>query len=99
MQEDTKIKFFYISLLIATLHNSALTEPILNESNIENRKISYEKYCAECHGYKLQGTAHGSSLSDENFFNNLGQNEKKLYQEIISTMPPGKIGTIQKEDY
>ena len=30
---------------------------------------------------------------------NLGQNEKKLYQVTISTMPPGKIGAIQKEDY
>ncbi|HIL26400.1 MAG TPA: hypothetical protein EYG21_03265, partial [Nitrospinaceae bacterium] len=93
------MKVFYISLLIATFHNSGFAEPILNESNIENGKINYENNCAECHGYKLQGTAHGSSLSDENFFNNLGQSEKKLYQEIISTMPPGKIGTIQKEDY
>ena len=84
---------------MATLHNSAFTEPMLNDSDIEHGKISYEKYCAECHGYKLQGTAHGSSLSDENFFMNLGQNEKKLYQVTISTMPPGKIGVIQKEDY
>ena len=88
-----------MSLLIAIFHNSGFAEPILNESNIENGKINYENNCAECHGYKLQGTAHGSSLSDENFFNNLGQSEKRLYQEIISTMPPGKIGTIQKEDY
>ena len=84
---------------MATLHNSAFTEPMLNDSDIEHGKISYEKYCAECHGFKLQGTAHGSSLSDENFFKNLGQNEKKLYQVTISTMPPGKIGIIQKEDY
>jgi len=84
---------------MATLHNSAFTEPMLNDSDIEHGKISYEKYCAECHGFKLQGTAHGSSLSDENFFKNLGQNEKKLYQVTISTMPPGKIGVIQKEDY
>jgi len=84
---------------MAILHNSAFTEPMLNDSDIEHGKISYEKYCAECHGFKLQGTAHGSSLSDENFFKNLGQNEKKLYQVTISTMPPGKIGVIQKEDY
>ena len=84
---------------MATLHNSAFTEPMLNDSDIEHGKISYEKYCAECHGFKLQGTAHGSSLSDENFFKNLGQNEKKLFQVTISTMPPGKIGVIQKEDY
>ena len=84
---------------MATLHNSAFTEPMLNDSDIEHGKISYEKYCAECHGFKLQGTSHGSSLSDENFFKNLGQNEKKLYQVTISTMPPGKIGVIQKEDY
>ena len=84
---------------MATLHNSAFTKPMLNDSDIEHGKISYEKYCAECHGFKLQGTAHGSSLSDENFFKNLGQNEKKLYQVTISTMPPGKIGVIQKEDY
>jgi len=31
---------------MATLHNSAFTEPMLNDSDIEHGKISYEKYCA-----------------------------------------------------
>ena len=95
-----KIKIFFISLLIIIpVHKTGLTEPLHNMSNIEIGKIAYEKYCAECHGYKLRGTAHGSNLSDNNFLQKLGKNPDKLYQEIVSTMPPGKIGIIEKNDY
>jgi alcohol dehydrogenase (cytochrome c) len=95
-----KIKIFFISLLIIIpIHKTGLTESLHNMSNIEIGKIAYEKYCAECHGYKLRGTAHGSNLSDNNFLQKLGKNPDKLYQEIVSTMPPGKIGIIEKKDY
>ena len=95
-----KIKIFFISLLIIIpIHKTGLTESLHNMSNIEIGKIAYEKYCAECHGYKLRGTAHGSNLSDNNFLQKLGKNPNKLYQEIVSTMPPGKIGIIEKKDY
>ena len=95
-----KIKIFFISLLIIIpIYKIGLAEPVHNLPNIDIGKIAYEKYCAECHGYKLQGTAHGSNLSDNNFLQKLGKNPDKLYQEIISTMPPGKIGNIEKKDY
>ena len=58
-----------IFCLTIALGNFTNAETLYSISNIDNGKLAYEEFCAECHSISLRGSAHGNELIGKNIIN------------------------------
>jgi alcohol dehydrogenase (cytochrome c) len=62
--------------------------------------VSYEQYCASCHGQALTGASTGPALTGDGFANRWDtQHAGALVQLIASSMPPGGAPALQPSDF
>ena len=88
-----------IFCLTIAFGNFTNAETIYSISNIDNGKVAYEKFCAECHSISLRGTAHGNELVGKNFLNKWNNKFNELFININQTMPPGNNNKVEYIDY
>ena len=83
-----------IFCLTIAFGNFTNAETIYSISNIDNGKVAYEEFCAECHSISLRGTAHGNELVGKNFLNKWNNKFNELFININQTMPPGNNNKV-----
>ncbi len=60
----------------------------------------YERYCVDCHGPGLRGSAHGPELAGAEFLGLWGsRSTEDLFLRIKKTMPPGGNADLTDTDY
>ncbi len=63
-------------------------------------QAAYEESCAECHGTRLQGGAHGPALSGVSFSSVWGERSADdLFEFVRAEMPPGQVGALGDDVY
>ena len=63
-------------------------------------RAAYQQACAECHGPRLQGGAHGPALSGLAFTSVWGERTAdELFDYLRSEMPPGQAGSLGDAAY
>ncbi|MDP6579502.1 MAG: PQQ-binding-like beta-propeller repeat protein [Vicinamibacterales bacterium] len=63
-------------------------------------KAAYEESCAECHGTRFQGGAHGPALSGVSFSSVWGERSADdLLEFVRAEMPPGRAGSLGDDVY
>jgi alcohol dehydrogenase (cytochrome c) len=63
-------------------------------------RAAYQQACAECHGPRLQGGAHGPALSGISFTSVWGERSAdELFEYLRSEMPPGQAGSLGDAAY
>ena len=66
----------------------------------ETGQTAYREACAECHGTRLQGGAHGPALSGVSFTSVWGsRSADDLFQYIRAEMPPGQSQSLSDAAY
>ena len=88
-----------IFCLTIAFGNFINAETLYSISNIDNGKLAYEEFCAECHSISLRGSAHGNELIGKNFLNKWNNKFNELFININQTMPPGNSNKVEYTDY
>ena len=61
---------------------------------------AYQAQCAECHGSRLEGSAHGPALTGSTFDSVWGdRSAAELVEYLQAEMPPGQEGQLGEETY
>ncbi len=61
---------------------------------------AYQAQCAECHGQRLEGSAHGPALTGTTFDSVWGERSvAELVDYLQAEMPPGREGQLGEETY
>ncbi len=61
---------------------------------------AYQTACAECHGARLEGSAHGPTLTGTSFDSVWGtRSDDELVEYLQAEMPPGREGQLGAEAY
>ena len=61
---------------------------------------AYQAACAECHGARLEGSAHGPTLTGTSFDSVWGtRSDDELVEYLQAEMPPGREGQLGAEAY
>ena len=61
---------------------------------------AYQAACAECHGARLEGSAHGPALTGTSFDSVWGtRSDDELVEYLQAEMPPGREGQLDAEAY
>ena len=61
---------------------------------------AYQAQCAECHGSRLEGSAHGPVLTGTSFASVWGERSvAELAEYLQAEMPPGREGQLGEETY
>ena len=61
---------------------------------------AYQAQCAECHGSRLEGSAHGPALTGSTFSSVWGERSvAELVEYLQAEMPPGQEGQLGEETY
>ena len=61
---------------------------------------AYQAQCAECHGQRLEGSAHGPALTGTAFDSAWGERSvAELAEYLQAEMPPGMEGQLGEETY
>ena len=61
---------------------------------------AYQAQCAECHGSRLEGSAHGPALTGSTFSSVWGERSvAELVEYLQAEMPPGQEGQLGEEAY
>ncbi len=61
---------------------------------------AYQAACAECHGARLEGSAHGPALTGTSFTSAWGaRSDDELVEYLQAEMPPGREGQLGAETY
>jgi len=82
--------FLTVTLFVGAMTTSVITRAVFTEAQTESGAAHYPQYCAECHGVKLQGSAHGPELAGPNFLKKWGNRTvAELFVLITETMSAG----------
>ena len=85
-----------ISLLLVAIVLATEATEATEASGSVGRSI-YEQQCVECHGMKMQGTAHGLDLSTTSLLRKWeNASVESFVRLVVDTMPGGKPGSLDK---
>ena len=84
------VGFFGLTLSVAA---AGRAQPVTEQA-------AYQGACAECHGTRLQGGAHGPALTGVSFSSVWGgRSADDLFDYVRREMPPGQGGSLRDESY
>ena len=84
------VGFFGLTLSVAAAGGA---QPVTEQA-------AYQGACAECHGTRLQGGAHGPALTGVSFSSVWGgRSADDLFDYVRREMPPGQGGSLRDESY
>ena len=84
------VGFFGLTLSVAAAGGA---QPVTEQA-------AYQGACAECHGTRLQGGAHGPALAGVSFSSVWGgRSADDLFDYVRREMPPGQGGSLSDESY
>ena len=81
--------------LVLVLAGAWVFPTVASAEQPSNGRAVYRQACAECHGPRLQGGAHGPALSGLAFTSVWGERSPdELFEYLRTEMPPGQAGAI-----
>ena len=102
MIEDvtTNWKLAPISALILAAAVAVAPQAAAQEAAAGPGAAAYQAQCAECHGQRLEGSAHGPALTGTAFDSVWGERSvAELVEYLQAEMPPGREGQLGAETY
>ena len=102
MIEDvtTNWKLAPICALILAAAVAAAPQAAAQEAAAGPGAAAYQAQCAECHGQRLEGSAHGPALTGTAFDSVWGERSvAELVEYLQAEMPPGREGQLGAETY
>lgn len=74
--------------------------PTFTPAQAAQGAVSYEQYCASCHGRDLSGSAQGPALSGDMYLARWNYRSVTMLHDLIrATMPPGGAPALQSADF
>ncbi len=86
--------------LVLVLAGACAFPTVASAEQPADGRAVYQQACAECHGPRLQGGAHGPALSGLAFTSVWGERSAdELFEYLRSEMPPGQAGSLGDAAY
>ncbi len=92
------LNFLTVTVLCYAMTVSVITRAAFTEAQSESGANHYPRYCGECHGMNLKGSAHGPQLTGPNFLKKWGNRTTgELFALISETMSAGIPRSLRED--